>query len=286
MNTKGLIPAATFSLLLVLIALEYCYYPVWAEPSSTTITSTVNETRVNTKIDANATLKNKTQENSNEYYPLGKSNLSSPVVMFQTEKELEDYFLHQNVTAPTFISNSTMGNVTNIQAAPSDGITYAVFQTRLNGTDHVFLTMVRDATATRGFSFSKPVELTPAQHKLTAARHSIISHLQITAVKNKAFAVWQDHNSTTGLNSIFVSSSMDSGKVFHTYQASAKNADAFDPVLASNGVLFWKQPFPPSGAAVGASATNTKGNTTYATANTNVTKGDPPDNGAVIYNSW
>jgi hypothetical protein len=57
-----------------------------------------------------------------------------------------------------------MGNVTNMQADPSDGVTYQGFQTTLNGTDHVFLTMIKGVGTSQGFSYSKRVEITPKQH--------------------------------------------------------------------------------------------------------------------------
>jgi hypothetical protein len=67
-----------------------------------------------------------------------------------------------------------------------------------------------------------------------------ISHLQIAATKDSAFAVWQDQNVTSGLNSIFVSSTMEAGKIFRTFKASFNDTDAFDPVISSNGLIMWK----------------------------------------------
>ncbi len=189
-------------------------------------------------------------ESPSEYYPRGNASLPPPQVLFPTQEEIENYFLGMNVTAPTFISNSSMGNTTNIQQASSNGnssmrnstnvsnaTTFVVFQTNLNGTDHVFLSMIGDPEITRGASYSNPVELTPALH-------GNISHLQIAADVDKAYVVWQDYNSTTDLSSIFVSSSMDSGKTFRTYRASENNTDAVDPSIAATGVIAWKEPCP------------------------------------------
>jgi len=189
-----------------------------------------------------------TTESPSEYYPRGNASLPPPQVIFPTQEEIENYFLGMNVTAPTLISNSSMGNTTNIQQASSNGnssmgnttnisnaTTFVVFQTNLNGTDHIFLSMIGDPEITRGASYSNPVELTPPLH-------GNISHLQIAADVDKAFVVWQDYNSTTDLNSIFVSSSMDSGKTFRTYRASENSTDAIDPSIAPNGIIVWKEP--------------------------------------------
>jgi hypothetical protein len=234
MKIRGIILATTFLLMLIVATVSQHY--VFAESSLLTTISVNTETGASTNITG--ATENMTQETPTEYHARGNASIPPPQVIFPSQEEIENYFLDKNVTAPTFIGNSSLGNTTNIQKASSNGITYVVFQTKLNGTDHVFLTMIRDPEITRGAAFSEPVELTPAHH-------GNISHLQIAADIDNAFAVWQDYNSTTGLSSIFVSSSMDSGEIFRTYRASENNTDAFDPSVAPNGVVVWKEPCPP-----------------------------------------
>jgi hypothetical protein len=229
MKMTGIILGTT---LLTLIVTTTSQGYVFAESPLLTTISLATETEAPTNMTG--TTGNMTQEAANEYYPRGNASLSPPQVIFPTQEDIENYFLGMNVTAPTFVANSSMGNTTNAQEASANQTTYVVFQTELNGTHRIFLTMIQDPEITRGSSFSGPVELTPA-------RHGNISHLQIAAETDKVFVVWQDYNSTTGLRSIFVSSSMDSGKTFRTYQASENNIDAFDPVLAPNGLIIWKQ---------------------------------------------
>jgi hypothetical protein len=232
MKTREIILATTF--VLILIVATSSQNSVFAESSLLLTTISLETETGASPTNMTGTMGNMTSQAPTEYYPRGNASLPPPQVIFPTQEEIENYFLDKNVTAPTFIGNSSMGNVTNIQEASSNVTTYVVFQTTLNGTDHVFLTMVGDPQTTRGASFSNPVELTPAHH-------GNISHLQIAADINNTFAVWQDYNSTTGLNSIFVSSSMDSGKTFRTFRASDINTDAFDPSIATSGVISWKQ---------------------------------------------
>lgn len=236
---KEIILTTTFTLMLIVAVAPHQYF-VFVESSLLTTTSENNETGASPNITG--TMNNMTQETPGVYHPSprGNASLPPPQVIFPTQEELEDYLGGTNVTAPTFIVNNSMGNVTDIQEAPSDRFSYVVFQTKLNGTDHIFLTMIQDPEVVVGASFSMPVELTPVHH-------GNISHLQIAADIDKAFVVWQDYNSATGLSSIFVSSSMESGKVFRTYRASENNTNAVDPSIALNGLIGWKEECPEPG---------------------------------------
>jgi hypothetical protein len=224
--------ATTFSFTLILATLSEGY--VFAQP---------NEMESSSNMTTGA-MQNAAQEAPDGYHPRGNASLPPPEVIFPTPLELDNYFRDKNATAPTFISNGTLGNTTDIQQASSNGTTYVVFQTKLNGTDHVYLTIIRDAGITPGASFSEPVELTPAQH-------GDISHLQIAADLDKAYTVWQDYNSTNGLSNIFVSSSMDSGNMFRTYRANNNNVSSFDPSISPNGVVTWRAPCPTPGGGGG-----------------------------------
>ncbi len=248
MNIGRLIFAVAFSL--TLIGTSFLpYYYVSAELqssssfslSSSAATSISNQTEVFQNIAAFESKKSMAPNTADIFSPNGNPSLPSPPkVVFPTYAELVKYFKDKAVTTPAFISNGSLGNTIDIQAAPTDRITYLVFQTKLNGTDHVFLTIIKEPTTSHRISFSKPVELTPIHH-------GIISHLQIAAEKNNVFVAWQDYNSTTGLNSIFVSSSLESGKIFRTYRASGINTDAIEPLVKPNGLMAWKEecPTPP-----------------------------------------
>jgi hypothetical protein len=230
-NTLGIILATAFSVMLIVA--NSSGNPIFAQ-SSTSPSPQGNQTGgSSTAVTENITSDSGSEYYASEYYPRGNASLVPPNVTFPTAEEIENYFLDKNVTAPTFVGNSSMGNVTNIQQASSNGTTYIVFQTELNNTDRLFLTIIGDAETMRGASFSPPVELAPPHH-------GNISKLQVAADEKSTFAVWQDYNSTTGQNSIFVSSSMDSGKTFRTFQASEKNVDAFDPLIIDIGVITWK----------------------------------------------
>jgi hypothetical protein len=235
LNTRGIILTTAF--FTILIVANSSQHSIFAQSTSTTPSSPGNETRGSstgtTGTSENTTIGVPSENYPSEYYPRGNASLAPPNVIFPTAEEIENYFLDKNVTAPTFIGNSSMGNVTNIQQASSNGTTYVVFQTEVNDTDRVFLTIIGDAKNSRGASFSPPVELTPATH-------GNISNLQIATDQNNTFAVWQNYNSTTGLNSIFVSSSMDSGRTFRTFQATENNVDAIDPLITAIGVITFK----------------------------------------------
>jgi hypothetical protein len=231
MKTREIIFATMFVLMLVVATSSQ--RSVFAESSLLLTPISLESETGASPTNATGTMGNITSQAS-EYYPRGNASLQPPQVIFPTQEEIENYFLDKNVTAPTFIGNSSLGNVTNIQETSSNGTTYVVFQTKLNDTDRVFLAMVGGSESTRGASYSNPVELTPAQQ-------GNISHLQIAADINGTFVVWQHYNSTTGLNSIFVSSSMDSGKTFRTFRASDININAFDPTIVGDGIISWKQ---------------------------------------------
>jgi hypothetical protein len=175
---------------------------------------------------------------SNMYSSAKQSpSIPPPKVVFPSEEELGSYFQNMSIKSPrTNISDTSMGNVTNIQPARFDMNTYVAFQTKLNSSDHIFLSELQDKNLNGSFVYSNPIELTPTHH-------GMLSHLQIGAYNNKIIVAWQDYNSTSNLNSIYVSSSMESGKEFRTYQASANNTNAIDPVISSaaDGLIFWKQ---------------------------------------------
>ncbi len=237
MKIRGIILVATLLLIMLIVATSSQHY-VFADSSPLTTISLDSEARAASSTNITGTAENMTQQTGSEYYhPRGNASLPLPQVIFPTEQEIENYFLDKNVTAPTFIGNSSIGNVTNIQEASSNGITYVVFETELNGTDRVFLTMIGDPETTRGASYSNSAVLTPPHH-------GNISNLQIAADANSTLVVWQDYNSTTGLNSIFVSSSMESGQMFRTFRASGNDTDAIDPSILGNGVIVWKQECP------------------------------------------
>lgn len=270
MNISKLIFATAFSLTLIGTSFLPNYY-VSAElqSSSSTHKSIRPQTEVFQDVAAYGAKKSMTSNTTDIFTPKANASFPSPKVIFPPYAELVKYFKDKAVATTAFISNGSLGNTIDINAAPADGFTYLVFQTKLNGTDHVFLTKYKAPTTSHRISFSKPVELTPVHH-------GIISHLQIAAEKNRAFVVWQDYNSTTGLNSIFVSSSLESGKIFRTFRGSGINTDAKDPLVTPNGLMAWKEECRPPDVDVFATGTNRSSSaiTTETTVSGNQTVGN------------
>jgi hypothetical protein len=172
-----------------------------------------------------------------------------PVVIFPTYEQLVDYLASLGGKGAakiyTFLANSSLGDTIDIQAAQTKDSTYVVWQGRTNSTsDHVYLSLTRG----EGRNFTEPIEL-------TLSNTGNISNLQIVAsphsfipLQESVYVVWQAYNTSSGVNSIYVSTSMDSGKEFKSYQASNNTSDARDPVVTPNGLIFWEQECtPPTG---------------------------------------
>jgi hypothetical protein len=146
---------------------------------------------------------------------------TQPVVSFPSQQEIIQYFIALGeVENFTKIAEVSDGNVRNIEVATDGNNSYVVWQVDVaNGSAPIFLSVTNDG----GENYFAPIELTPSD-----ARNS--SELQIAAINNSVFVVWQQTNATTGRDSVFISSSMGSNE-FRTYQLNTGDSTARSPKL-------------------------------------------------------
>jgi hypothetical protein len=125
------------------------------------------------------------------------------------------------------ISNSSQGNVSGIiEAAAAGNSIYVAWMGKINGTNHVFVTISND----NGRSFTNPVEL-------TSKDSGNATKLDICASGNIISTAWQEKNSTSGKSGVFGSISYNKGDTFTTSQISAGNVTARDPVIPPGACL-------------------------------------------------
>jgi hypothetical protein len=159
---------------------------------------------------------------------------TQPVVSFPSQQEIIQYFIALGeVENFTKIAEVSDGNVRNIEVATDGNNSYIVWQVDIaNGSAPIFLSVSNDG----GENYFAPLELTHSD-----VRNS--SELQIAAINNSVFVVWQQTNATTGRDSIFISSSMDSNE-FRTYQLNTGDSAARSPKLfteESDVAVVWVQ---------------------------------------------
>jgi hypothetical protein len=146
---------------------------------------------------------------------------TQPVVSFPSQQEIIQYFVALGeVENFTKIANVSEGNVRDIEVATDGNKSYVVWQVgAAEGSTPIFLSVSSDG----GENYFAPIELTPSD-----ARNS--SELQVAAINNSVFIVWQETNATIGRDSVFISSSMDSNE-FRTYQLNTGDSTARSPKL-------------------------------------------------------
>jgi hypothetical protein len=176
---------------------------------------------------------------------------TAPSITFPNEKEMMSYlqqigrfnnnFVDLSNSSNTKVFHSAVGNASDIQSATSPGISYVAFlsQSIQNKTNYVYLSITRDLLN----HFQGPL-------RLSAPMAGDASQIQIAANGPDAFVVWQELNKTTGLSSIWASSSMDSGNTWHTWRVSLGGGlNAIDPSVTPSGIILWLQQVNQSGHA-------------------------------------
>jgi hypothetical protein len=158
----------------------------------------------------------------------------TPNVLFPTSTEIYDY-LNQtgNKSAFVYVSNSSQGNASNIQTAITNKIIWMAWQGKIKESSHIFAAMSNDS----GSNFTPPFELTNSN-----ITNGNLSNLQLGVTSNgsEVFLAWESKNITSGIRSIFFSTSTDYGQTFRTYPLNDPNKEEFfDPRLKVVDDTIW-----------------------------------------------
>ena len=118
----------------------------------------------------------------------------------------------------------------------------------------------------KGENYFAPLELTRPE-----VRNS--SELQVATVNNSVFIVWQETNTTSGSDSIFIASSMSSNE-FKTYQLNTGDSTARSPKLFTEdndiAVVWTQRNFDNSTDCGGGNAEETSANQTTVGGSGNI----------------
>jgi hypothetical protein len=180
--------------------------------------------------------------------PSMKTN--GPSIIFPSEKEMMTYLqqvgrFNNNLVDLSNSSNKELfanasGNASDIQSATVPGTSFVAFLSESvnNKTNYVYLSITGDLLN----HFQGPLRLsTPAGGNA--------SHIQIAANGSNAFVVWAEKSLTTHINSIWASSSMDSGNTWRTWRVNLGPLNAIEPSVTPSGIIFWLQQVNPNGQA-------------------------------------
>jgi hypothetical protein len=176
---------------------------------------------------------------------------TGPSVTYPNEREMMMYlqqigrfnnnFVDLSNSSNTMIYRGATGNASDIQSATVPGVSYVAFlsESTQNKTNYVYLSITRDLLN----HFQGPL-------RLSTPTAGSASQIQIAANGPDAFVVWQEFNKTTGLNSIWASSSMDSGNSWRTWRVSlGGELNAINPSVTPSGIILWLQEVNESGHA-------------------------------------
>jgi len=165
------------------------------------------------------------------------ASTAQPTVNFPTREQVTAYNMELG-SEIIGISNSSLGNATDVKTASKGNDTFVVWLSKIDEINRVFFSLSRD----RGANYTQAVELSPPNS-------GNASNLQLAVYDSIVDVVWQSINLTNGTSNIIGSASMDNGLTFKTYQINAEGTSAIDPVLPGNFIVIWRQgedcPLPP-----------------------------------------
>jgi hypothetical protein len=166
--------------------------------------------------------------------------LSSPDVEFPTIQELFDYYTNRGIEKEEFsvISNASEGTPSDAQVAIAGDSAWVAWLGKISGTNHVFITVSRDA----GSTFDKPLQI-------SAEDGGNATNLQLGASDSGRFVDVAWEGEINGTSVIFFSNSMNFGQDFKTYPlnyqpTNPELGNAFNPILEVEGeniILTWEQ---------------------------------------------
>ena len=162
--------------------------------------------------------------------------MHAPKVEFPTIEQLFEYYYDHGIKKDEFniISNTSEGSPSDMHAAVIGDTAWGAWLGKVNGTNHVFITVSRDNMKT----FEEPIILSPPNG-------GNATNLQLGVTDSGRFVDLTWEGSVNGTNTIFYSNSMNFGQDFKTYPINLPNeGDASSPVLEVRGesvALLWKQ---------------------------------------------